>query len=72
VEALETLKADEVAQVLKVRLSRIYEMAREEKKYFGLGVVLRMGRQVRFSRPALCAWIERGGVVECEVNDDRK
>jgi hypothetical protein len=61
---METLRADEVAKILKVRTSRIYEMARQEEKFFGLdsGVVVHMGqRQLRFNPAALRSWIERGG-----------
>ena len=61
---MDTLRANEVAEILKVRTSRIYEMARQEEKFFGRdsGVVVHMGqRQLRFNRDALRAWIERGG-----------
>jgi hypothetical protein len=65
-EELDTLRADEVAEILKVRTSRIYEMARQKDRFFGIGsgVVVHVGqRQLRFNRAALRSWIERGGAV---------
>ena len=67
-EQIDTLmSADQVAEILKVRTSRIYEMAREEDRFFGVdsGVVVHQGqRQLRFNRAALQAWIERGGTAK--------
>lgn len=50
------LTAKETAQILKVTLPRVYELARE-----GLIPSVRMGRQIRFHEPKLIEWIEQGG-----------
>ena len=53
-------KADKVAQILDVDLHRVYQLARKE---FPAGVVVCLGRQVRFDEVALRDWIARGGTV---------
>jgi excisionase family DNA binding protein len=50
------LTAKETAEVLSVSLARLYELAR-----VGTVPVVRVGRQVRFSREALSSWITSGG-----------
>lgn len=52
------LKAKQAAEILNVRLPRVYELAR-------LGVVpsVRLGeKQIRFNESALKEFVERGGV----------
>ena len=49
-----------LADVLKVKKNRIYELVREG--YFPPGVVVKLGkRQLRFDESALREWIARGG-----------
>lgn len=50
------LTAKETAEILKVTLPRVYELARE-----GLIPSVRMGRQIRFHEAKLMEWIEQGG-----------
>ena len=50
------LTADEAARLFSVSLLRMYELART-----GVVPCVRLGRQVRFSRAALDAYIARGG-----------
>jgi excisionase family DNA binding protein len=54
-------KADKVAQILNVDKHRVYELARE---ILPAGVVVRLGRQVRFDEEALNDWIARGGTAQ--------
>lgn len=53
------LKANEVAQILRVKTARVYELAR-----IGLIPCIHMGRQVRFDEAALKEWMAGGGSVE--------
>lgn len=55
-------KADEVALILKVTKARVYELARE--RVLPPGVVVRIGRQLRFDLNALAVWIAQGGSSE--------
>ena len=55
----EMLRAVEVAEWLDVRPYRVYELVRQ-----GRIPVVRLGRQVRFSRNALEAWAAAGGTAE--------
>ncbi|MDT4898048.1 MAG: hypothetical protein QOH25_3125 [Acidobacteriota bacterium] len=51
--------AEEIAPILRVKPERVYEMAR-----LGIlpkGVVIKLGRQVRFDEERLCEWIQNGG-----------
>lgn len=50
------LTAKETAEILRVTLPRVYELARE-----GLIPNVRMGRQIRFDEAKLMEWVERGG-----------
>ncbi len=50
------LTAPEVARILRVRTSRVYELARE-----GLLPATRMGRQLRIDEALLRRWIKSGG-----------
>ncbi len=53
------LTVHEVAELLRVTPARAYAMAREG--IFPLGVVVRLGRQVRFNEAALREWVAAGG-----------
>lgn len=51
--------AEEIAPILRVKPERVYEMAR-----LGIlprGVVIKLGRQVRFDEERLCEWMQNGG-----------
>ena len=50
------LTIPEVAQVLRVRPARVYELARQ-----GLIPAVRMGRSLRIEESALHEWIAAGG-----------
>jgi excisionase family DNA binding protein len=50
------LTAKETAEILRVTLPRVYELARE-----GLLPSVRMGRQIRFHESKIMEWIEQGG-----------
>ena len=50
------LTVREVAELLRLRPARVYELARQE-----LLPVVRVGRQIRVEEGALRAWISRGG-----------
>jgi excisionase family DNA binding protein len=50
------LTAKETAEILRVTLPRVYELARG-----GLIPSVRMGRQIRFHESKLMEWIEQGG-----------
>ncbi|MFO0687499.1 MAG: helix-turn-helix domain-containing protein [Myxococcota bacterium] len=51
------LTPDEVAQILRVSRARVYELARRRM----IGGVVRVGRQVRFSRDGFESWLAAGG-----------
>lgn len=53
------LVAEQVEPILQVSKQRIYEMAR--CGIFPAGVVVRLGRQVRFDEDALREWLRAGG-----------
>lgn len=53
------LVAEQVEPILQVSRQRIYEMARSG--IFPAGVVVRLGRQVRFDEDALREWLRAGG-----------
>ena len=50
------LTAEEAAQLLRISVARLYELARTRKI-----PVVRLGRQVRIPAAALQAWIAVGG-----------
>lgn len=52
----EVLTVPEVAAILRVRTHRVYDLAKQ-----GDLPAVKIGRQVRISRAALQAFIERGG-----------
>jgi excisionase family DNA binding protein len=54
------LTAKQTSEVLQVKLPRVYELARE---VLPAGVVVRIGRQVRFDESALNAWLSNGGTL---------
>jgi excisionase family DNA binding protein len=53
------LVAEQVEPILQVSKQRIYEMARSG--IFPAGVVIRLGRQVRFDEDELRKWLRAGG-----------
>jgi putative molybdopterin biosynthesis protein len=53
------LTASEVAQLLRVRTARVYELIRR-----GLLPSVRIGRQVRVPLADLSRWIEAGGTTD--------
>lgn len=53
------LIAEQVEPILQVSKQRIYEMAK--CGIFPVGVVIRLGRQVRFDEDALREWLRTGG-----------
>jgi excisionase family DNA binding protein len=57
------LTAKQTAELLQVTLPRVYELARA---VLPAGVVVRIGRQVRFDEDALNAWLASGGTL---IND---
>lgn len=61
------LTAKQASVVLQVTLPRVYELARG---IFPPGVVVRMGRQVRFSEEALREWAARGGSLQPRAAQD--
>jgi excisionase family DNA binding protein len=50
------LTAQEVSEVLRLPRARVYQLGRA-----GLLPVVRVGRQLRVSEPALRAWVDAGG-----------
>jgi len=52
------LTAERVAEATGIPLARVYELAR-----LGDIPTVRLGRAVRFSEPALMAWIDAGGTT---------
>jgi excisionase family DNA binding protein len=54
------LTAKQASDVLQVPLPRVYELARG---VLPPGVVVRIGRQVRFNGDALQKWIANGGTL---------
>jgi predicted DNA-binding transcriptional regulator AlpA len=56
--------ARDIADLLNLPLPRIYEVTR--KGYFPPGVVIRIGRQIRYNRESLLMWLQNGGSVEQE------
>jgi len=59
------LTARQVADQTGIPLSRVYELTRE-----GDLPHVRMGRAVRYSAPALRAWIDAGGTGEWSPDGD--
>jgi excisionase family DNA binding protein len=53
------ITAQETAELLNLPLPRIYEVTR--KGFFPAGVVIRIGRQIRYNRESLMAWLQHGG-----------
>ncbi len=54
------LKAETVAELLDVKIQRVWELTREKKIPF-----IQIGdRQYRYSETALLNWLENGGTVE--------
>ncbi len=53
------LKAEAVAEILNVKLQRVWELTRENKIPF-----IQLGeRQYRYSETALMNWLENGGTI---------
>lgn len=59
--------AQRAADVLGVKKQRIYQIVR--KKVLPAGIVVHIGRQLRFDLDALQNWIERGGSTGMLEND---
>ncbi len=55
-------KAEEVALILNVTKTRVYALAKGN--ILPPGVVIRIGRQLRFDLEALREWIAQGGSTE--------
>jgi len=55
---MQLLRAEAVAKTLAVSTPKVYELART---IFPAGVVVRIGRRIRFNQEALEHWIESGG-----------
>lgn len=53
------LTAEDAARMLYVSVGRAYELARTG--ILPSGVVVRLGRQIRFDEDALIEWIRAGG-----------
>jgi excisionase family DNA binding protein len=54
------LTAKQASEVLQVKLPRVYELARG---ILPPGVVVRIGRQVRFDEESLSSWLANGGTA---------
>ncbi len=63
------LTAKETAEILAVKLPRVYELARR-KDILPVGVVIRLGRQIRFSEAALRQWVEDGGSLGANEHNE--
>jgi excisionase family DNA binding protein len=62
------INAKQAALLLDVRLPRLYELARR-----GVVPSIRLGeKQIRFSEPALNAFIERGGYARSRERHESK
>ena len=61
---MKLLNAEQVAEILNIRLHRVYELARLDAI-----PVVRLGRQMRFDENALHEWIKSGG-TRCPREDD--
>lgn len=59
--------AQDVAELLNLPLPRIYDVTR--KGFFPNGVVVRIGRQIRYNRENLLMWLQKGGSVEQESGE---
>lgn len=59
--------ARDIAELLNLPLPRIYEVTR--KGYFPPGVVVRIGRQIRYNRESLLIWLQNGGSVEQPIGN---
>jgi predicted DNA-binding transcriptional regulator AlpA len=59
--------ARDVAELLNLPLPRIYEVTR--KGFFPTGVVVRIGRQIRYNRESLLSWLQNGGTVEQDAGE---
>lgn len=55
-------KVGKVARILGTTEARVYQLARD--KVLPPGVVVRIGRQVRFDCDALLRWIQGGGSID--------
>lgn len=55
------LNAGETAEMLNLSKQRVWAMARDG--LFPPGVIVRLGRQIRFERENLTAWVRAGGTI---------
>lgn len=56
---MKLVDVDRVAEILSVSQARVYELARTG--ILPEGVVVRLGRQIRFDEDALIEWARAGG-----------
>ncbi len=62
------LKADEVANILRLDKQRVYELVRRQQIPF-----IRIGeRQYRFSRRAINSWLEKGGTSNLASQENKE
>ncbi len=69
-EEKQLVKAQYVCRILNIPKPRVYQLARSN--LLPPGVVVRIGRQVRFDLDALMQWIARGGCVQAQEVSDAK
>lgn len=55
---------DEVAEITGLRPATVYELTR--RGTFGRGIVVKLGRSVRFNKPRLMAFLDEGGDLAAE------
>ena len=66
---MQLLTAEQTAKLLNIVLSRLYDLVR--KNSIPPGVVVRFGkRQIRFNETKLMEWIEQGGNIKCEKEEN--
>jgi len=58
------LTVDEVAEMLRVGRWMVYDYVR--RGILPAGVAIHLGRSIRFSRKALEAWLEAGGLRDAD------
>jgi hypothetical protein len=62
--------ARDIAELLNLPLPRIYELTR--KGYFPNGIVIHIGRQIRYNREGLLSWLQNGGHIDQENGVGRR
>jgi excisionase family DNA binding protein len=61
------ITADEVARILRIKKHQVYAMVR--KRMLPPGVVVRLGRLVRFDEDELRGWASAGGTLSQMPNE---